>query len=98
MTTTLLDRPAPAGTQGWPTSTLRPAGEMTPAAADRFTAALAALAGCSAVVVVDLSASGPLPRRARRALADADAALTATGGALLLDRGRPPVPLPPIAE
>jgi hypothetical protein len=95
MTTTLLDRPAPAGTRGWLTSTLRPAGEIPPAAADRFTTALT---GGSAVAVVELSASGPLPRRDRRALADADAALTATGGALLLDRGRPPVPLPPIAE
>src|SRR4051794_11690139 len=101
MTTTLLDRPAPAptGDQGWLTTSLRPAGEMTPQAADRFTAALDALAGCSAVLVVDLSASGPLPRRARRALAAADARLDAAGGALVVlgRAGTAPLPLPTAA-
>jgi hypothetical protein len=101
MTTTLRDRPAPAParTEGWLTATLRPAGRMTADAADRFGTALAALAGVSAVVVVDVSASGPLPRAARRALADADARLAAAGGALLvLGRGgAAPLPLPAAA-
>lgn len=101
MTTSLLDRPAPApaGAESWLTATLRPAGAMTPEAADRFAAALDALAGCSAVVVVDLSACGPLPRRARRALAAADDRLTRAGGALVLlaRGGRAPVPLESLA-
>jgi hypothetical protein len=44
------------------------------------------------VVFVDLRAVGPLPRPVRRSLADADARLTATGGALLVidaDAGAP---------
>jgi hypothetical protein len=101
MTTTLRDRPAPAtaGAQDWLTATLRPAGRMTADAADRFRAALSALAGVSAVVVVDVSASGPLPRAARTALAEADVRLAAAGGALLvLGRGGPaPLPLPAAA-
>lgn len=102
MTSTLSDRPAPASDAagGWLTATLRPAGRMTAEAADRFCAALAALSGCSAVVVVDVSASGPLPRRARRALAEADARLAVAGGALLLlgRGGAAPLPLPSAAR
>jgi hypothetical protein len=100
MTTSVLDRPrpVPSAPGDWLTATLRPAGAMTAEAADRFAAALEALAACSAVVLVDLSATGPLPRRARRALAEADAALAAGGGTLLLlDAGRLPAPLPPDA-
>jgi hypothetical protein len=70
---------------------------MTAAATGRFTAALEAVSRCSGVVLVDLSAVGRLPRPARRALAAADARLTASGGALVVlgQEGAAPVPLPP---
>jgi hypothetical protein len=98
----LQSPPEEAGS--WLTTTLRPAGRMTAGSAARFAAALDAVSRCSGVVLVDLSAVGPLPRRARRALADADARLTAAGGALVvLGRDEPgspdpdgPVLLPPL--
>ena len=46
------------------------------------------------MVLVDLSASGPLPRRARLALAAADEQLAQAGGALLLLGAAGPLPVP----
>jgi hypothetical protein len=84
----------------WLTTVLRPAGSLTPADGARFAAALRAASDSSGIVLVDLRAVGPLPRAARRALADADARLTGSGGALLLIDADsvdvdPPAPRPP---
>jgi hypothetical protein len=71
----------------WLTTVLRPAGALTGADVARFGAALRAASDSSGIVLVDLRAVGPLPRPARRALADADARLTGSGGALLVIDG-----------
>jgi hypothetical protein len=76
------DLPADRGM--WLTTMLRPAGALTAADVRRFTAALRAASDTSGIVVVDLRAVGPLPRPARRALADADTRLARSGGALLV--------------
>lgn len=86
-----------AGETGWLTTVLRPAGGLTGAVGERFAAALRAASLSSGVVMVDLRAVGPLPRPVRQALADADALLTRTGGALLVidgqeEDGRPALP------
>jgi hypothetical protein len=83
--------------QAWLTTVLRPAGALTGRAGARFAAALRAASASSGVVMVDLRAVGPLPRPVRQALADADALLTRTGGALLVidgqeEDGRPALP------
>src|SRR5690242_17057469 len=91
MTTTAPALPAPPETPGgeplWMTTMLRPAGPMGRGGAARFARGLRAAADSSEVVLVDLRAVGPLPRRARRALAEADTRLTAAGGALLVVDG-----------
>jgi hypothetical protein len=110
-----VPRPAPtspavdessAGHAAWLTTMLRPAGSLSGRAGARFAAAVRAVGEFPGVVFVDVRAVGPLPRPVRRALADADARLTAAGGALLVidadppgaDRlspaGRPPGPPP----
>jgi hypothetical protein len=83
--------------QTWLTTVLRPAGALGGIGGTRFAAALRAASASSGVVMVDLRAVGPLPRPVRRALADADALLTETGGALLVidgaqEDGRPALP------
>jgi hypothetical protein len=109
MTVTVRTAPttqAPTGARGaaqgtWLTTMLRPAGSLSGASGARFAAALHAVGDFPGVVFVDLRAVGPLPRTVRRALADADARLTAAGGALLVidgatpsSTGRPPGPPP----
>jgi hypothetical protein len=74
----------PAGPGMWLTTVLRPAGPMSARDGARFAAALRAASDSSGVVLVDLRAVGRLPRAVRRALTDADAHLTDTGGVLLL--------------
>ncbi len=68
----------------WLTTLLRPAGSVAREDEERLVAAVEAAASTSGVVLVDLSAVGPLPRSVRRALEAADAALTSSGGALLV--------------
>jgi hypothetical protein len=91
MTTTAPAPPAHPEIPGeeplWMTTTLRPAGPMGRGGAARFSRALRAAADSSEVVLVDLRAVGPLPRRARRALAEADTRLAGAGGALLVVDG-----------
>jgi anti-anti-sigma regulatory factor len=74
----------PGGRGMWLTTMLRPAGSLTSADVRRFGAALRAASDSSGIVVVDLRAVGRLPRAAQRALTDADARLTRSGGALLV--------------
>jgi anti-anti-sigma regulatory factor len=68
----------------WLTTLLRPGGPLDAHATDRLVAALRTAATSSDVVVVDVQAVGHLPRAVRRALVEAHATLTATGGALVL--------------
>lgn len=68
----------------WLTTVLRPAGRMDDDGAEQFATALQAMSACSSVVLVDLQGVGPLPRSARRALEEADVALSRAGGALLV--------------
>lgn len=73
--------------EAWLTTVLRPAGSLDGPAGARFAATLRAVSDSSGVVFVDLRAVGPLPRPVRRCLADADARLAASGGALLVIDG-----------
>jgi len=68
----------------WLTTLLRPGGPLGESASRRLAAALRTAADSSDVVVVDVQAVGHLPRAVRRALVEAHAALTASGGALVL--------------
>jgi hypothetical protein len=82
----------PDARDAWLTTVLRPAGSLAGQAGARFGAALRAVSESSGVVFVDLRAVGPLPRSVRRSLTEADARLTAAGGALLVidaDAGAP---------
>jgi hypothetical protein len=89
----------PAEQEAWLTTVLRPAGSLAGRAGARFGAALRAASESSGVVFVDLQAVGPLPRPVRRSLADADARLSAAGGALLvIDAGTTGPPGPPPAH
>jgi hypothetical protein len=68
----------------WLTTTLRPAGPMSPTGAEQFAQALRAASASSQLVLVDLRGVGPLPRSVRRALEEADTDLDRAGGALVV--------------
>ncbi len=83
---TVLDAAAlaPAEAAGpWLTATLRPAGALGRADADRLRAALDALSGCASLVVLDLSEARVGCRAVAAAVDGAATALEERGGCLL---------------